>query len=127
MSIRIFLQFYFDSSELSKWQKNHVGKNCRRDKMILLFMSTFAKCRRELERLKIRVFDEAFFLLTMRMPMITKLFKVVAWSFHQYICMTSRGVVLWGHVTNKIHISTCIICIDTTLGKVLTCVRGSQT
>ena len=28
---------------------------------------------------KIRVFDEAFFLLTIRMPMITKLFKVVTW------------------------------------------------
>ena len=32
-----------------------------------------------------------------------------------------NGVVLWGHVTNKIHISTCRRCIDTTtLGKVLT-------
>ena len=31
-----------------------------------------------------------------------------------------NGVVLWGHVTNKIHASTCRRCINTTLGKVLT-------
>ena len=31
-----------------------------------------------------------------------------------------NGVVLWGHVTYKIHISTCRRCIDTTLGKALT-------
>ena len=31
-----------------------------------------------------------------------------------------NGVVLWGHVTNKIHISTCRRYIDTLLGKVLT-------
>ena len=31
-----------------------------------------------------------------------------------------NGVALWGHVTNKTHISTCRRCIDTTLGKVLT-------
>ena len=31
-----------------------------------------------------------------------------------------NGVVLWGHMTNKIHISTCRRCIDTTLGKVQT-------
>ena len=31
-----------------------------------------------------------------------------------------NGVVFLGHVTNKIHISTCRRCIDTTLGKVLT-------
>ena len=30
-----------------------------------------------------------------------------------------RRVVLWGHVTIKIHISTCRRCIDTTLGKVM--------
>ena len=29
-------------------------------------------------------------------------------------------VVLWGHVTNKIHISTYRRCNDTTLGQVLT-------
>ena len=34
--------------------------------------------------------------------------------------MTSGGVVSWGHVTNKIHISICRRCINTTLGKVLT-------
>ena len=31
-----------------------------------------------------------------------------------------NGVVLLGHVTNKIHISTCIRYINTTIGKVLT-------
>ena len=32
-----------------------------------------------------------------------------------------NGVVLWGHVTNKMHISTCRKCVGTiTLGKVLT-------
>ena len=31
-----------------------------------------------------------------------------------------NGVVLWGHVTNKIHISTCGRCMDTKLGKLLT-------
>ena len=31
-----------------------------------------------------------------------------------------NGVVLLGHVTNKIHISTCIKHINTTIGKVLT-------
>ena len=31
-----------------------------------------------------------------------------------------NGVVLWGHVRNKIHISTGRRFIDTTLGKVLT-------
>ena len=31
-----------------------------------------------------------------------------------------NGVVLWVHVTNKIHISTCRTSINTTLGKVLT-------
>ena len=30
-----------------------------------------------------------------------------------------KGVVLWGHVTNKINISTCRRCINTTLCKVL--------
>ena len=28
-----------------------------------------------------------------------------------------KGVFLWGHVANKIHISTCRRCIDTTLDK----------
>ena len=31
-----------------------------------------------------------------------------------------NGVVLLGNVTNKIHISTCIRYINTTIGKVLT-------
>ena len=31
-----------------------------------------------------------------------------------------NGVVLWGHVTNKIRISTCSRCMDTKLGKLLT-------
>ena len=31
-----------------------------------------------------------------------------------------NGVALWGHVADKIHISTPRKCIDTTLGKVLT-------
>ena len=38
---------------------------------------------------------------------------------HKYGCYLN-GVVLWGHMTNEIHISTCRRCIDTTLGKVLT-------
>ena len=37
-----------------------------------------------------------------------------------------NGVILWGHMTNKIHISTSR-CIDIKLGKVLTCVQDSQT
>ena len=39
------------------------------------------------------------------------------------------GVILWGHVTNKILISTCRRCIDTTLDKVpcWLSVRGLQT
>ena len=53
---------------------------------------------------KIHVFDEAFFLLTIRILMVT----------HKY------AVVLLGHVTNKIHISTCSRCIYTTIGKALT-------
>ena len=31
-----------------------------------------------------------------------------------------NGVVLWGHSTNKIYISTCGRCMGTKLGKVLT-------
>ena len=30
-----------------------------------------------------------------------------------------NGVVLWSHVTNKTHMSTCRRCIYTTLGKML--------
>ena len=37
---------------------------------------------------------------------------------HKYAWQHNR-VVLWGHVTNEVHISTCRRCIDTTLGKVL--------
>ena len=33
-----------------------------------------------------------------------------AWHFN--------GVVLWGHVANKMHISTCRRCVNTILGKV---------
>ena len=54
LGIGIFLRFYFDSSELFKWQKKS---------MILLFTSAitseFAECRHELERLKkTRVINE---------------------------------------------------------------------
>ena len=38
---------------------------------------------------------------------------------HECACHLS-GVVLWGHVTIKVHISTCRRYINTTLGKVLT-------
>ena len=38
---------------------------------------------------------------------------------HEYAWNLNR-VVLWAHVTNKIHISTCRRYIDTLLGKVLT-------
>ena len=31
-----------------------------------------------------------------------------------------NGVVLWGHVTNEIHISTCRRCINNTLGNMMT-------
>ena len=41
-------------------------------------------------------------------------------SYHAYIYMHDNGVILWGHMTNKIHTSTCRRCINTTLGKVLT-------
>ena len=58
---------------------------------------------------KIFVFDEALFLLTIRMPMITNfsggdtlqgaLTHIYEWHL--------KGVILWGHVTNKIHIPIC--------------------
>ena len=52
MGIGIFPQFYFDSFELLKWQKNsRRQKKCLRDTMILLFMSAFTECQSEVERL----------------------------------------------------------------------------
>ena len=65
---------------------------------------------------KISVFDEAFFHLIIRMPMITKLFRVVT-------CCKELSLIYINDiftVTNKIHISTCSECIDTALGKVVT-------
>ena len=65
---------------------------------------------------KISVFDEAFFHLIIRMPMITKLFRVVT-------CCKELSLIYVNDifaVTNKIHISICRECIDTTLGKVVT-------
>ena len=53
------------------------------------------------------VFDEAFFLLTIRIPMVTKLFRVVhaARSSHPYkYAWHLNGVVLLGHVANKIYL-----------------------
>ena len=65
---------------------------------------------------KISVFDEAFFHLIIRMPMITKFFRVVT-------CCKELSLIYINDiftVTNKIHISTCSECIDTALGKVVT-------
>ena len=71
---------------------------------------------------KIHVFDEAFFLLTIRMPMVTKLFRVVT-CWEELLLMNMHDISKeWpfgGHVTSKIHISTCRRCIDTILGNVL--------
>ena len=65
-----------------------------------------------------------FFFLTIRMPMVTNFFGVVTCC--EELSPINMHDVLWGDVTNKIHISTYRRCIDTTLGKVLTCVRGFQ-
>ena len=65
---------------------------------------------------KVHVFDEAFFLLTVRMPMIFKLFRLIKCCKK----LSLNRVVFWNHVISIIHISTCRRCIDTTLGKVLT-------
>ena len=67
--------------------------------------------------IKIHIFDEAFFLLTIRMSMSCDLLQgALTHKYAQHI----NGVVLWGHATNKIHISTCRRCMDTKLGKVPT-------
>ena len=58
---------------------------------------------------KIHVLDEAFFLLTIRIPTVT----------HKYAWLLNRVVFLC-HVTNKTHFSTCSRCIYTAIGKVLT-------
>ena len=72
---------------------------------------------------KIYVFDQAFFPLNYQNAYDHQMFQggdlVQGALTHIYACHLN-GVVLWGHVTNKIHISTCGRCIDTALGKVLT-------
>ena len=60
---------------------------------------------------KIHVFDEAFLLLTIRMTMATKLsWAVIFWEqlTHKYACHLKGVVVLWGHMTNKMYITTCM-------------------
>ena len=70
---------------------------------------------------KIHVFDEVFFLLTIRMPSYQTFQGCdMLWGAltHKY-AWHLNGVVLWGSVTNKIYIYTCRRYITSELGKVL--------
>ena len=58
----------------------------------------------------ITYFDGTFLLLTIRMPMVTKHFRVV--TCREAYAWYLNGVVLLGHLTNTIQISTCRRCID---------------
>ena len=71
---------------------------------------------------KIHVFDEGFFLLIIRMPMLTKLLRVLTYRKelpHKFTWHIS-GLIFQSHLTNEIHIFTWRRCMDTKLGKVLT-------
>ena len=72
---------------------------------------------------KIYVFDQAFFPLNYQNAYDHQMFQggdLVQGALTHIYAWHLNGVVLWGHVTNKIHISTRRRCIDTTLGNVLT-------
>ena len=78
---------------------------------------------------KFHDFDEAFLLLTIGTPMVTKLLcgNMLRRALTHKYTWTLNGVALRGDVTYKILISTCRIYITTTLGKVLAqCSRLSK-
>ena len=69
---------------------------------------------------KIYVLDEAFFLSSQSEYQTFQGGDMLQGALTHTYARHVNGVVLWGYVTNKIHISTCRRCIDTKLGKVLT-------
>ena len=69
---------------------------------------------------KIYVLDEAFFLSSQSEYQTFQGGDMLQGALTHTYARHVNGVVLWGYVTNKIHISTCRRCMDTKLGKVLT-------
>ena len=71
---------------------------------------------------KIRDFDEAFF-LNYQKAYDYQTFEggdMLQGALTHIYALHLNGVILWSHVTNKIHISTYRRRIETTLGKVQT-------